>query len=85
MNRLRLLALHIPLFVRKFVVDAVETGALAVVGLPLIGDRDALAHSAVAALSGAVISAGRRAAPAAIAWAASQWAAIKAWLQVGDQ
>lgn len=84
----RALVLALPLWIRKFGVDAIETGAaaLVVLGAPLFNgaplDRDAFAHAVVAALLGALISAGRREAPDAIAWGAAQWSAVRAWLGV---
>lgn len=91
----RPIVLRIPLFARKFVIDAVETGAaaLVVLSLPIVQrlpdwqpiDRDALGHAAVIALAGAVVSAARRALPAALAWTAGKWAAVKAWILDGGE
>ena len=64
-----------PLWVRKFIVDFVETGLAALLTLPLVAPATAdeariLLTTVAAALAGALISAARRAAPDAYAWLA---------------
>lgn len=53
----------LPLFVRKFVVDFVETATPALLGLTVAGDRDAAIHAALVAVGAAAVSAARRATP----------------------
>lgn len=53
----------LPLFLRKFIVDFVETGLVAVLGLTLVGDAAAMAHTVLIALGVAALAACRRALP----------------------
>jgi len=59
---------QLPLFVRKYIVDFVETGAAAVFALALVfpgsvADTKAIAIAIGVAMVGAAVSAGRRALP----------------------
>lgn len=57
-----------PLFVRKFIVDAVETAIPAIFLLTWAGDAESTAHAAVVAIGAAVASAARRATPGFLEW-----------------
>jgi hypothetical protein len=70
---------NLPLFVRKFVVDCVETGLAALLALALVipgslSEVEAQAGVVGVALLGAVIAAVRRAAPEFVAWLKEQLA-----------
>lgn len=59
---------RIPLFLRKFALDFVETGLAAIFALSVVGDAAALAHAAMAAVIAAAISAARRELPDFLTW-----------------
>ena len=66
---------RLPLWVRKFIVDFVETGLAALLTLQLVAPSNTdeariIATTVAAALAGSLISAARRAAPDAYAWLA---------------
>jgi hypothetical protein len=58
----------LPLFVRKFLVDFIETGIAAILAFSSFGDPQTFAHAAAVAVGAAFVSAARRAYPDFKAW-----------------
>lgn len=58
----------IPLFVRKFIVDFVETSLAALLVLTPAGDDESLLHAAMVAVGVAALAAARRALPGFLVW-----------------
>lgn len=61
---------RVPLFLRKFVLDFVETGLAAIFALSVVGDAAALGHAVLAAAIASAIAAARRELPDFLAWLA---------------
>ena len=69
--------MRLPMFIRKFIVDFVETGLAAILALTLVFPTDVASAKQVGiaiglAMLGAAVSAIRREAPDFIAWVASK-------------
>jgi len=60
---MKALIARMPLFVRKFIVDFIETAIPALLGLSLAGDAAAMLHAAALACAAAALSAARRELP----------------------